>query len=177
MAFNRCDAGLVGCRLRVLATSNRSASLEVSRFIQRAIKLLVRSCPMISCSLTNSAMNVRVRVQSSSCTLPISCMVWRWRAWMCTKISCVVSITCCLGRTLPPEGTSLLPSASTLRDFPGADTSIGDASAPSDLSSCCSATCLASRRCQSVPCIKGRMRSETMFQWSLDGGLRFTAIF
>ena len=89
----------------------------------------------------------------------------------------IVSITRCLGRTLPPGGASLLPSASTWRDFPGADTSIGDASAPSDLSSCCSATCLASRRCQSVPCIKGRMRSETMFQWSLDSGLRFTTIF
>ena len=35
----------------------------------------------------------------------------------------------------------------------------------------------ASRHCQSVPCIKGRMRSETMFQWLLDSGLRFTAIF
>ena len=105
MAFNRCDAGSVGCRLRVLAMSDRNASLEVSMFIQRAIKLLVRSCPMISCNLTNSAMSVRARVRSSSCTLPMSCMVWRRRAWTCARISCAVSITRCLGRmTPPPQG-------------------------------------------------------------------------
>ena len=120
MAFNRCDAGSVGCRLRVLATSDRSASLEVSRFIRRAIKLLVRSHPTISSNLANSAMSMRARVRSSSRTLPISCIVWT-RA----KISCVVSITRCLGRTLPPGGASPLPSASTWRDFPGADTSVG----------------------------------------------------
>ena len=135
MAFSQCDAGSVGCRLRVLATSDRNASLEVSRFIRRAIKLLVRSCPMTSCSLVNSAMSAWARVQSSSRTLPISCVVWRRRAWMHSKISCIVSLTCCLGRTLPPGGASLLPSASTWRDFPRADTSVGDASAPSDLSS------------------------------------------
>ena len=57
MAFNQFEAGLVGCRSRVLATSDRNASLEVSMFIQRAIKLLVKSCPMISCNLANSAMS------------------------------------------------------------------------------------------------------------------------
>ena len=77
----------------------------------------------------------------------------------------MVSITHCL------EEASPLPSASTGRDLPGADASVGNASAPLDPSSRCNAACLASRHCQSMPCIKGRMRSETMFQWSLDGGL------
>ena len=132
---------------------------------------------MLSCSLANSAMSAQARVQSSSRTLPISCIVWRQRVWTHAKISCIVSITRCLGRTLPPGGVSPLPSAFTWRDFTGTDTSIGDTSAPQTSPPDVVSACLASRRCQSVPCIKGRMRSETMFQWSLDGGLRFTAIF
>ena len=83
----------------------------------------------------------------------------------------MVSIARCL------EEASLLPPASTGRDLPGADASVGDASAPSDSPSRRNAACLASHCCQSVPCIKGRMRSEAMFQWSLDGGLRVIANF
>ena len=101
MAFNQCDAGLVGCRLRVLAMSDRNASLEVSMFLRRAIKLLVKSCPTVSCNLANSGMSTQARIRSSSRMLPMSCMVWRRRAWMRTRISCTVSITHCLGRTTP----------------------------------------------------------------------------
>ena len=126
---------------------------------------------MISCILVNSAISARARVRSSSHTHPISYIVWRQIACTCSKISCMVSITRCL------EESSPLPSASTGRDFPGVDASVGDASAPSYPSSRCNAACLASRRCWSVPCIKGRTRSETMFQWSLDGGLRVIANF
>ena len=61
---------------------------------------------MISGNLTNSTMSARARVRSSSCTLPISCIVWRWRAWTRAKISCIVSITRCLGRTIPPRRVS-----------------------------------------------------------------------
>ena len=171
MAFNWCEAGSVGCRLRVLATSVRSALLEVSRSIRRAIRLLVRSRPTSSCILVNSAMNAQARVRSSSRTLPVSYIDWRRSACTRAKICCVLSITHCLGKASP------LPSASTGRDFSGADASVGDASAPSDPSSRHNAACLASHSCWSMLCVKGRMRSETMFQWSLDGGLRVIATF
>ena len=87
------------------------------------------------------------------------------------NIPCIVSITHCW------DEASLLSSASIGRDSPGADSSVGDTSASSNPSSRCNTACLASCCCRSWPCIKGRTRSEAVFQWSLDGGLRVIANF
>ena len=126
---------------------------------------------MISHTLINSAIRARARVRSSSRVLSISYEAWMQIACTCSNISCIVSITHCLDEASP------LSSASTRRDLPGADASVRDTSAPSDPSSRPKAVCLASRRCRSLPCIKGRMRSESVFQWSSDGGLRVITNF
>ena len=89
MAFNRCNAGSVGCRLRVLATSDRSASLEVSRFIRRALSQVPPYDQLQPHKLS----------RSSSRTLPISCIVWRRRAWMRQDL------LCSLYHMLPGENT------------------------------------------------------------------------
>ena len=90
---------------------------------------------------------------------------------MCSNIPCVMSITHCR------DEASRLSSAFLGRDSPGADTADGDTSTPSDPSSRCNTACLASRRSQSWSCITGGRRSEAVFQWSLDGGLRVIANF
>ena len=73
-------------RFRTLTRSDERASLEVSSSERKADKLLVRSSPRINCNLTNLAMSVRTRVCSNSLMPPISCMVWRRMAWMCSTV-------------------------------------------------------------------------------------------
>ena len=103
--------------------SDMSISQDASRSIRRAIRLLVKSSPTISCSLANLTMRVRARVQSKSHTLPISCMVWRWRAWIHSKCLTTASRlklrrlprSRCLGlRHLWPLGLFFLSSAHPL---------------------------------------------------------------
>ena len=81
VAFTWRDAGSSGWRFKVLTMSDKSTSQEASRSVWRAIKLLVKSSPIIRCSLADSARRVQARVRSNSHMLPISCIVWRWRAW------------------------------------------------------------------------------------------------
>ena len=101
----------------------------------------------------------------------ISYKAWRQIACMCSNIPCVMSITHCR------DEASRLSSAFLGRDSLGADTSGGDTSTPSDPSSRCNTASLASRCSQSWSCTMGRMRSEAVFQWSLDGGLRVITNF
>ena len=75
------------------------------------------------------------------------------------------------------DEASWLSSAFLGRDSLGTDTSIGDTSTPSDPSSRRNTACLASHRSQSWSCTTGRTRSEAVFQWSLDGGLRVITNF
>ena len=126
---------------------------------------------MTNCTLVNSAIRARARVRSSSCALPISYKAWRRIVCMRSNIPCIVSITHCW------DEASVLSSASIGRDSLGVDSTVGDTSAPSDPSSRRNAACLASCRSQSRSCITGRMRSEAVFQWSLDSGLRVIANF
>ena len=157
--------------------SDRSTSLEASRSVQRVIKLLVKSSPIISCTLTDSARRVQASIWSNSRTLPISCRAWMQRACTHARISCVVSKTHSLGRAILLGRASLLPPTSTQGDSTGADASIGDTFAPSDSPSRPCVVHLAPCCCLKVSIAKGRMRSEAMFQWLSDGGLRFIAIF
>ena len=135
------------------------------------MRLLVRSFLMTSCTLANLAIRARARVRSSSCALPISYKARRQIVCMRSNIPCIMSITRCR------DESSQLSSAFLGRDLLGADTTVGDTSTPSDPSSRCNTACLASRRSRSWSCITGRTRSEAVFQWSLDGGLRVIANF
>ena len=126
---------------------------------------------MTSYTLANSAIRARARVRSSSCVRPISYKAWRRIVCTHSNIPCIMSITRCR------DEASWLSSAFLGRDSPGADTAGGDTSTPSDPSSRCNTTCLASRRSWSWSCTMGRTRSEAVFQWSLDGGLRVIANF
>ena len=90
---------------------------------------------------------------------------------MRSNIPCIMSITRCW------DEASRLSSAFLGRDLPGADTTIGDTSTPSDPSSRCNTACLASCCSWSWSCTTGRTRSEAVFQWSLDGGLRVITNF
>ena len=112
VAFTWRDTGSSGWRFKVLAMSDKSTSQEASRSVQRAIKLLVKSSPIIRCSLADSARRVRVRVQSNSCTLPISCIVCRWRAWTRASISRVASKTRSLWGVVFIGSATPLPPAS-----------------------------------------------------------------
>ena len=90
---------------------------------------------------------------------------------MCSNIPCIMSITGCRDKS------SWLSSAFLGRGSPGADTSVGDTSTPSNPSSRHNTACLASHYSQSWSCTTGRTRSEAVFQWSLDGGLRVISNF
>ena len=90
---------------------------------------------------------------------------------MRSNIPCVMSITRCW------DEASQLSSAFLGRDSPGVDTAVGDTSTPSDPTSRRNTACLASRRSRSWSCITGRTRSEAVFQWSLDSGLRVITNF
>ena len=92
-------------------------------------------------------------------------------ACMCSNIPCVISITHC------GDEASLLSSAFLGRDLLGEDSSVGGTSTTSDSSSRHNATCLASRHSQNWSWAVVRMRSEAVFQWSLDGGLRVITNF
>ena len=91
--------------------------------------------------------------------------------WMCSNIPCVISNTCC-GDKAP-----LLASDFTGRASLGADSSAGSTSTASGASLRCDAACLASLHSQNWSWAIERTRSEAVFQWSLDGGLRVIAIF
>ena len=157
--------------------SDMSTSQEASRSVWRAIKLLVKSSPIIRCNIKASARRVQARVWSNSHMPPISCMVWRWRAWTRASISCVVSKTCSLwgmvsiGRAMP------LPPASGCGDSLGVGTSVRDSFVPLGLSSRPWAAHLALRRHLDSSKAKGRTRSKAIFQWSGEGGLRLSALF
>ena len=90
---------------------------------------------------------------------------------MHSNIPCMMSITHC------QDEASRLSSAFLGRDLLGADSSVGDTSTPFNPSSRHNTACLASCRSRSWSCTTGRMRSEAVFQWSLDGGLRVIANF
>ena len=156
--------------------SDTSTSQDDSKSVRRAIRLLVKSSPTMSCSLANSAMRVRARVWSTSHTLPISCMVWRWRVWICARISRVVSKTySLLGAIFVGNALPLLPALGP-GDPPEVCASTRDAIAPFDLTSRDWAACLAAHHCQESCSIQGKTTSETMFQWSSEGGWRLIAI-
>ena len=107
----------------------------------------------------------------------ISCMVWRQRAWTRASISCVVSKTRSLLGTVSIGRAAPLPPASGCGDSLGVGASVGDSFAPSDFSSRPWAAHLASRHHLDSSKAKGRMRSEAIFQWSGEGGLRFSTLF
>ena len=157
--------------------SDKSTSQEASRSVWRAIKLLVKSSPIIRCSLADSARRVRARVQSNSRTLPISCIVWRWRAWTCASISRVAFKTRSLLGVVLIGSATPLPPASGWGDHPGVGASVGDTFAPSDLPFRPWTAHLASCHRLDSSNDKGRMRSKAMFQWSVEGGLRLSALF
>ena len=175
-SFTWGNAGSSEWRFRTLTRSDERASLEVSSSERKADKLLVRSSPRINGNLTNSAMSVRTRVHSNSLMPPISCMVWRWMAWMCSRILRVVSKALSPWCVVSVGNAALLPPATTWGAFPGAGASFGDTSAPSDSPSRSCSAHLASCHRLIISTVKGNMRSEVMFQWSPEGGLRFIAI-
>ena len=96
---------------------------------------------------------------------------WSRVAWMCSNIPCVISNTRC------GDEASLLSLGLIGEDSLGADLSARGTSTTSGSSLRHNATCLAS--CHSWNCSWAvvRMRSEAVFQWSLDGGLRVIANF
>ena len=157
--------------------SDKSTSQEASRSVRRAIKLLVKSSPIIRCSLTDSARRVQARVQSNSRMLPISCIVCRWRTWTGASFSCVASKTRSLWGVVFIGSAAPLPPASGRGDSPGVSASVGDTFTPLDLPSRPWAARLALLRHLDSSNAKGRMRSEAMFQWSGEGGLRLSALF
>ena len=75
------------------------------------------------------------------------------------------------------DKASLLSSDFMGRDLLGADSSVGGTSTASGSSSRPDAACLASHHSQNWSWAIERTRSEAVFQWSLDGGLRVIAIF
>ena len=157
--------------------SNTSTSQKASRSVQRVIKLLVKSSPIIRCNLKASARRVRARVQSNSHMPPISCMVWRWRVWTHASISCMVSKICSLWGMVSIGRATPLPPTSGCGDSLGVGASVGDSFAPSDLPSRPWATRLALRHRLDSSTAKGRTRSEAIFQWSGEGGLRLSTLF
>ena len=74
------NPGSPGRRFRMLSMSANRTSLEASSSECRADKHLVRSSHRIVCSLANSAIRVQTATCSISLMLPISCIIWRWRA-------------------------------------------------------------------------------------------------
>ena len=78
--------------------------------------------------------------------------------------------------TLPGQSLSIVFCLHWER-LAGVDSAVGDTSAPADPTSRCNAACLASCHSRSWSCATGSTRSEAVFQWSLDGGLRVIANF
>ena len=111
--FTRGNARSPEWRFRILTRLDERASLEVSSSERKADKLLVRSSPRINCYLANSAMSVRTRVRSNPLMPPISCMIWRRMAWMCSRISRAVSKALSPWCAVSVGNAALLPPATT----------------------------------------------------------------
>ena len=124
----------------------------------------------------NSAMSVRTAACSNSLMPPTSCNAWRWRAWMHLRMPSTVSKALSPWCVVSVGDPAPLSPATTQEAFSGAGTSFGDASAPADSPSGSWSAHLASRRRLHVSIVKVSMRSKSMFQCSLEGGLRFIDI-
>ena len=160
----------------MLSRSANRASLEVSSSKHRADKLLVRSSHRMVCSLANSTIRVRTPISSTSLMLPISCIIWRRRAWTRSMTPSVTS------KSFSPWCVDFIGDAALLLPAmaggapSGTGVSLGDSSAPTDSRSGSVAALLASSCCQFVSIVMVSMRSDSMFQCNLEGGLRDIAI-
>ena len=135
------------------------------------MRLLVRCFPMTSCTLANSAIGARARVRSSSRALPISYKAWRQIVCTRSNIPCIMSY-----HSLPGRSFSVVLCLPWER-FARSRYRHWGYFHSSDPSSRRNTACLASHRSRSWSCTTGRTRSEAVFQWSLDSGLRVIANF
>ena len=87
------------------------------------------------------------------------------------------SIPCVISNTRCGDEASLLSLAFIRRDSLGADSSVGGTSITTGSSSRHNTACLASCCSRNWSWAIVRMRSEAVFQWSLDGGLRVITNF
>ena len=128
------------------------------------------------CSLANSAIRVRTAACSISFTLPIWFIIWRRRAWKCSMTPRAASKSFSSWRVVSVGDAASLLLAIAGGAPSGTGVSLGDSSAPVDSCSGSGAALLALSHRQFVSIVMVSMRSDSMFQCKLEGGLRDIAI-
>ena len=170
------NAGSPGRRFRMLSRSANRTSLEASSSEHRADKLLVRSSLRMVCSLANAAIRVQTATCSISFMLPIWFIIWRCRVWKHSTTPHAASKSFSSWHVVSIGDAALLLPAIAGGAPSGTGVSLGDSSAPADSHSGSGAALLVLSHRQFVSIVIVSMRSVSMFQCKLEGGLRDTAI-